>query len=275
LPEEINHAYFFNINSLIESDLSLSFADEPDAIGISLAKFAWELYAQDFTEFEEINVNAKLGDAEVASLSFSKLVPYKKSLYRIISVNNYVSGELANLTLRRVGTILAEMLVLPQSGKAAGTQSGASGSVQLSVSPPSVSFMNRLNITFSGVGGDLLLIGGFDPDSVPAGIWNDIVTNDYVVIPESGYYAIFFQVAASGGDGAKLNSLWYMVQDSLGAELFRRELPCHEKAHNIQNEEYLIAGQRVEFYASFSGSATLVTDKKNSFATITQRSQHG
>jgi hypothetical protein len=173
------------------------------------------------------------------------------------------------MQLRRVGTIEPNLNVLPQIGKNQGSP-GAGGQGQLAPPPPPVLIpMNRIMLTFEETSGTLT-IDDVDPNNSTIGEW-DIQTN-YVVIPATGWYDIFFQATT---DGANLTSMDVIITDSAGVELWRRTKSGHDRAHNLIVEEALFAGYRVYFSAIVSGSADIMNNSQFTFANIAQKSTYG
>jgi hypothetical protein len=262
--EEINYAFFFN------EEISLSYNDDFD--GISLTRLCFDKYASDLTDFKSVTALAKLRAEDVANFDFTKLVEFKNEIYRVVRLDGYQEGKLTPITLRRVGVKEPNYVTSKQIGTSGTTQAGSAQGDNI---PVVLRLMNRWQAEFASID-DPLLFGEPDEDFQQIGTWGgNYADTGQAVIPDSGYYAIFFQVTSTNGEGAQVDEIWYEVLDSANTIIFERRFIGHSRVHNISNEEYLEAGWKITFNATFMGSATPNYDKSLTFATITQRAENG
>lgn len=267
--DTINWGYFYD--SLFPSEVSLAYQDLGGVTGINLANLAFRDYASDFVNYQGASVQAALLPGDVSGFDFSRLVPFKGRLYRIMKINQYVEGGLVNLELRRVGIDSPNMGVLPQIGKDSTTSTGAS---QNDGDTITFNQMNRLQIVFGGYAAPILIGADNQGDLYPqVGNWGvlNLVTG-FFTIPASGYYSVYFQVTANSGEAQ--NDIWYEVYDG-ATKLFERRHDGNARAQNIANEEYLNAGWTIRFNVDFNGAHLPDYTPSLTFATITQRGLNG
>lgn len=264
----VNYGYFYNVMPGIDSKLSLAYKDIPDAIGLNLAEFAFEKYAQDFVKYKALEVEAAMKPDEFALFDFRNPVEFDNDFYRVLSLTP--SGEgLVRMQLRRIGTLPANLNVKTQIGKDKGSPGASGNSGTNPNTPPPLVQLPRIMLNFEA-GDGVLDIDAIDPNSTTLGEW--VLGKDYATVPQTGYYDLYFQCYTDGGN---LDSLSIIISDNTGTELWRRTKAAHSSAHSVITEEYLLQGYRVSFEGLTAGSHLTSPAASLTFANISQRGTYG